>query len=145
MALSRRSPMRRLMNLDRWFDELDPFDRDRNGDTSVTTWTPRVDVYEREDRLVFECEAPGLEKEDLDVSLENNRLTIRGERREEREVESDDRDYLRSERIYGTFQRTFALPDTVERAEIQAEYNDGVLTVSVPVRSEARKKSIEVQ
>lgn len=145
MAISRQSPIRRLMNLDRWFDELSDQEGDGNGEASVTTWTPRVDIYEKGDDLVFEVEAPGLQKDDLDVSVENNRLTIRGQRREEREVEADDRDYLRSERIYGTFQRTFALPDDVKHDDINAEYNDGVLEVSVPVTQAADRKSIPVE
>ena len=145
MVLARRTPLSRLMNLDRWFDEMDPFRRDQNGESSVTTWAPRVDIYEEGENLVFECEAPGVEREDLDVSVENNRLTIRGERREEREVESDDREYLRSERIYGTFQRTFALPENVDHEDIQAEYEDGVLKVSIPAAQHALKQRIEIQ
>lgn len=145
MAIRRRSPLQGLLNPDRWFDEMSPIRREDDGDTDVTSWAPRVDIYEQGDNLVFECEAPGVEKDDLDVSMENNRLTIRGQRREEREVGSEDRDYLRSERIYGTFQRTFSLPENVDREDIHAEYEDGVLKVRVPVAEHALRQQIEIE
>ncbi|MFB6355972.1 MAG: Hsp20/alpha crystallin family protein [bacterium] len=144
MTLARQRPVRLLKDLDRQLNQLFPWEDDDNTETAMTTWSPKVDVYEEDDNLVFELEAPGVDKDDIDVSIEDNRLTIKGERREEKEVGGDERDYYRSERFFGSFQRSFALPDKVDVEDIDARYDNGVLTVSLPKASEARKTTIEI-
>ncbi|MFB6344675.1 MAG: Hsp20/alpha crystallin family protein [bacterium] len=146
MAILRRNPFRKLRDLERQLDDMFRKEEsdDTNGSQAISGWSPRVDVYEEGNDLVFELDAPGLHKDDLDVSIEDNRLTIRGERREEKDVEDEDRNYYRSERIYGQFQRSFALPDKVEASEIDASYDDGVLTVRAPQTAESTSESIQI-
>lgn len=144
MALQRRNPFSALRSFEDRLNKLFPSLEDGGStESAVTSWTPRVDVYEQGNDIVFELEAPGVSKDEIDVSLEDNRLTIRGERREDSSV--DERDYYRSERFYGSFQRSFSLPERVDRNQIQAEFDDGVLTVRLPKAAEARKKSIDIQ
>jgi HSP20 family protein len=149
MAILRRGPFRQIRELERQLDDLvsgESGDRDRNGDsTALTSWSPRVDVYEEGDNLVFELDAPGLNKDDLDVSIEDNRLTVTGERREEKNVEDEDRNYFRSERVYGKFKRSFALPDSIDHEAISANYDNGVLKVTAPQTAESSTKSIQVE
>ncbi len=141
----RRSLLGDLLNLDKQLGNMFPGDFGE-GETSVSDWSPRMDVYERDDELVFECEAPGLDKDDIEVSVDNNRLTIQGERRTEREVEEEERNYFRTERFYGSFQRSFALPENIDQSEITAEFSDGVLNVTLPkAEEEEAQQKIEIQ
>lgn len=146
MAILRRSPFRQLRELERQLDDIfrEGEQEDQNGSQALTGWSPRVDVYEEGDELVFEVDAPGLHKDDLDVSIEDNRLTIGGERREEKDVEDSERNYFRSERVYGQFQRSFALPDNVDAEQISANYENGVLTVRAPRTEESRSQSVQI-
>lgn len=114
-----------------------------NGDGSaLSAWAPAVDVYETENELVIQADLPGATEKDLDVSVENNMLTIGGERRFDQKVREDN--YLRMERFYGSFHRTFSLPSTVDAQAIQAQYTDGVLTVTLPKRAESKPKQVKV-
>ena len=106
-------------------------------------WTPALDIYEDKDKYVAKAELPGMKKEDIDVSLEGNTLTISGERKQEEEKKEGDT--YRSERYFGMFQRTVTLPAAVDANKIQATYKDGVLTVTVPKTEEAKPKQIEVK
>ena len=109
---------------------------------NLTTWAPAVDIYEGENELVVKADLPDVKPEDLDIRVENNILTIRGERKFEQKT--DQKNYLRVERAYGSFARSFALANTVNTDAIKAEYKDGVLTLSVPKREEAKPKQIRV-
>src|SRR5260370_11890297 len=109
---------------------------------NLTTWAPAVDIYEGENELVVKADLPDLKPEDLDIRVENNILTIRGERKFEQKT--DQKNYLRVERAYGWFARSFALASTVNTDAIKAEYKDGVLTLSIPKREEAKPKQIKV-
>lgn len=109
---------------------------------NLTTWAPAVDIYEGEHELVVKADLPDVKAEDLDVRVENNILTIRGERKFERKV--DEKNYLRVERAYGSFSRSFSLANTVNSEAIKADYKDGVLTLSIPKREEAKPKQIKV-
>lgn len=147
MAILRRGPMRTLRQLERQLDDVfsgDGSERDEQSSTALTKWSPRVDVYEEGDELVFELDAPGVNKNDLDVSLEENRLTVSGERREEKNVEDDERTYFRSERVYGQFKRSFALPDAVDTERIEANFSEGVLTVRVPKLEDSPSRKVEI-
>ena len=111
-------------------------------DQNLTTWAPAVDIYEGEHELVVKADLPDIKPEELDVRVENNILTIRGERKFERKV--DEKNYLRVERAYGSFARSFSLANTVNSEAIKADYKDGVLTLSIPKREEAKPKQIKV-
>ena len=104
---------------------------------------PALDVYEDKENFVVKAELPGMKKEDIDVSLHDGTLSISGERKSEEKVEKAE--VYRSERFFGRFQRTVALPSTVDAAKISAQYKDGVLTVTLPKAEEAKPKQIDVQ
>ena len=111
-------------------------------DQNLTTWAPAVDIYEGEHELVVKADLPDIKPEELDIRVENNILTIRGERKFEKKV--DEKNYLRVERAYGSFARSFSLASTVNTEAIKADYQDGVLTLSIPKREEAKPKQIKV-
>ena len=106
-------------------------------------WSPRVDILQADDKIVVKADLPGLSKEDLDISVVDGHLTIKGERKHEDEVKEDD--FHRIERVYGTFERSFELPATVEREKIEATYKEGVLEVTLPIKPEAKPKQIAVK
>jgi HSP20 family protein len=120
----------------------DAFERTAPQDSNLTTWAPAVDIHETEHELVVKADLPGVEAKDLDIRVENNILTIRGERRFEKKVNEDN--YLRVERAYGSFSRSFSLANTVNPDGIKADYQNGVLTLNVPKREEAKPKQIKV-
>jgi HSP20 family protein len=120
----------------------DAFFRGRADDSALTTWAPAVDIYETGDEVVVKADLPDVNEKDLDIRVENNMLTVRGERKFEREVSEDN--YLRVERTYGSFSRSFSLPNTVNTEAIKAEYRNGVLTVRMPKREESKPKQIKV-
>lgn len=106
-------------------------------------WSPAVDVYDKGNEVVIHAEIPGMKKEDIDVRVENNVLTIRGKKERQEEVKEEG--YFRTERAYGTFSRSFSLPTTVDVTKIGAEYRDGVLTLTVPKAEEAKPRQIDVK
>ena len=119
---------------------------------NLTTWAPAVDIFEGEHELVVKADLPDIKPEELDIRVENNILTIRGERKFEKVARSagagekaEDKNYLRVERSYGSFARSFSLANTVNTEAIQADYKDGVLTLSIPKREEAKPKQIKVK
>jgi HSP20 family protein len=111
-------------------------------EASITTWVPAVDIYETEQELVVKADLPDVRPEDLDIRVENNILTIRGDRKFEKKV--DEKNYLREERTYGSFSRSFSLANTVNSEAIKADYKNGVLTLAIPKREEAKPKQIKV-
>lgn len=116
---------------------------DRTGEeSSLTTWAPSVDIYETEHELVVKADLPEVDPKDLDIRVENNILTIRGERKFEKNVSEEN--YLRVERSYGSFARSFTLANTVDSEAIKADYQNGVLKLSIPKREEAKPKQIKV-
>jgi HSP20 family protein len=116
--------------------------RGQGEDSGLTTWSPTVDIYETENELVVKADLPDVAEKEIDVCVENNLLTIRGERKFEKSVSADN--YLRVERSYGAFSRSFSLPNTVNAEAIHAEYKNGVLTVTIPKREESKPRSIKV-
>ncbi len=125
--------------INRLFNET--FDRSSD-EASLTPWAPAVDIYETEQNLVVKADLPDIKPEELDIRVENNILTIRGERKFEKKV--NENNYLRVERSYGSFSRSFSLASTVNTEAIQADYRNGVLTLSIPKREEAKPKQIKV-
>ena len=104
---------------------------------------PRVDIEERADKFAIAVELPGVSKEDVKITLESNILTIKGEKRQEKEQKG--RNYHRLERSYGSFQRSFTLPMTVRNDRIDASFQDGVLSIALPKSEEAKPRTIEVK
>jgi HSP20 family protein len=118
------------------------FTRERAGHADLATWAPAVDIYETENELVVKAELPDLQDKDIDVRITNNTLTIRGERKFEKDVKEEN--YLRIERSYGSFTRSFSLPNTVSPENIRADYRNGVLTLHMAKREESKPKQIKI-
>lgn len=116
--------------------------RDRSGHADLATWAPAVDIYETENELVVKAELPDLQDKDIDVRITNNTLTIRGERKFEKDVKEEN--YLRIERAYGAFMRSFSLPNSVSSENIRADYRNGVLTLHMAKREESKPKQIKI-
>jgi HSP20 family protein len=116
--------------------------RTSHEDSNLTPWAPAVDIYETENELVVKADLPDVNPQDLDIRVENNILTIRGERKFEAKAHEDN--YLRIERAYGSFSRSFSLANSVNSDAIKADYHDGVLTLSLPKREEAKPKQVKV-
>jgi HSP20 family protein len=142
------------------FDRFDPFEelgtlRDRmdrimsriSGETDQelfpSKWAPTADVVETKDAIIVKAELPGLEEKDIAVEIENNVLTLRGERKLEKETE--EKGYRRIERSYGSFSRSFTLPANVDPAKIAAFFNNGLLEVSIPKKEAAKPRAINVE
>ena len=145
MSIVRYDPFRDLRTLQEEVNRLFSTNMTRAfGDEGIGrgAWAPSVDIYENKDQIVLEAELPGMKKEDFDLSIENNVITLRGERRFEKTDESDN--YHRVERSYGQFTRSFTLPQTVSSEGATAEYNNGVLRVTLPKREETKSRRIEV-
>jgi HSP20 family protein len=106
-------------------------------------WAPSVDIYEDQNAIVLEADLPGLKAGDFKLTIENNSLTLSGERRFDREEKGEN--WHRVERSYGSFTRIFTLPSTVKVDEVNAEYKDGVLRVTLPKREEVKARQIQVQ
>jgi HSP20 family protein len=153
MSLIRWNPARELAawpsdlfgiqrEMNRMFDSF--FNRGaQEEDSVITNWTPAVDIAERDDEYLVKVELPGVSKDDVKITLESNILTIRGEKKQEKETKKEN--YHRVERSYGSFQRSFTLPTTVKNEKIDATYKEGVLMVSLPKAEEAKPKQIEVK
>jgi HSP20 family protein len=142
-TLNRWEPFRGATTLQEQVNRLFGNALERAGEESnLTTWAPAVDIYETEHELVVKADLPEVEAKELDIRVENNVLTIRGERRFEKKVNEDN--YLRVERAYGSFSRSFSLANTVNSEAIKADYQNGVLTLTIPKREEAKPKQIKV-
>jgi len=143
-TLSRWDPFRELSRVQEQVNRFleDSYLRRPGESSSLTAWAPEVDIHETPEALVLEADLPGVDEKDLDIRIENNTLTIRGERKFEKKVSEEN--YLRVERTYGSFTRSFSLPHTVNTEQIQANYEKGVLTVRLPKREEAKPKQIKV-
>jgi HSP20 family protein len=150
MAIVRWEPFRDLMTvqdrMNRIFDEAFRGAGRTAGEEDWAlggAWAPAVDIYEHEGNLVLKAELPGIDPKDVDVKVENNVLTLQGERKFESEVKREQ--YHRVERAYGTFSRAFTLPSVVDTEKIKAEFTkDGLLRVTLPKRDEAKPKQISI-
>jgi len=154
MSLIRWNPNR---DLERWPSELFGVQREINklfesffqggnqADEAFASsyWTPAVDIAEQENQYLVKMELPGVAREDVKISLESNILTVRGEKKQEKEEK--DKNFYRVERSYGSFQRSFTLPSSVKSDKIDAVFKDGVLSVALPKSEEAKPKQIEVK
>jgi len=109
----------------------------------AASWVPAVDLAEKDDAYIAKVELPGVSKDDVKITLLDNIITIRGEKKDEKETKESN--YHRVERSYGSFQRSFNLPSAVKGDKVDAQYKDGILTISLPKAEEAKRKQIEVK
>jgi HSP20 family protein len=144
MSITRWDRFRNISSLQDEVNRLfeNSFPGNRGDNSALTTWAPAVDIYETENELVLKADLPDINEKDLDIRVENNMLTVRGERKFEQNVKEDN--YLRIERTYGAFSRSFSLPNTVNPETIGAEYKNGVLTVTLPKREESKPRQVKV-
>jgi HSP20 family protein len=142
-AIARLEPFRGFSTLHDHVNRLlnESF-RNQADESAVTTWAPSVVIYETPNELVVEADLPEVNEKEIDVRIENNLLTIRGERKFEKPLSEEN--YLRVERTYGAFSRSFSLPNTVNPEAIRAEYKNGVLTVNLPKREEFKPRQVKV-
>jgi HSP20 family protein len=149
MSMVRWDPFREFAQLQDHLNRVftDTYGRRATGDDALMTagaWVPPVDIYENGNHeLVLKAELPDMTREDIDITVDNGTLTIRGDKKLSDEVK--DEQFHRIERRYGTFSRSFSLPQTVDIAKVGAEYRNGVLTVRLPLREEARPRQIKVE
>jgi HSP20 family protein len=153
MAIVRWSPTRELAafptdvlsmqrEINRMFDDFFRSDRD-DSSLLAQSWKPAVDIVEEDDAYVAKVELPGVKKDDVKITMQDNVLTIRGEKKSEKKGKEENLHHF--ERYYGAFQRSFSLPTSVKNDKIDAEYKDGVLTIIMPKAEEAKPKQIEVK
>ncbi|MDD5559445.1 Hsp20/alpha crystallin family protein [Candidatus Methylomirabilis sp.] len=147
MAIVRWDPFRDVMTLqermNRLFDHaLSRTRMDDEEGLTASMWSPAVDIFETSDSIVMKAELPGVSRDNIDIQVEDNTLTLKGERKFEREVKEEN--YLRIERSYGAFQRAFNLPTGVQQDKIRAVFKDGVLEVTMPKAEEAKPKQVKI-
>ena len=145
MAIVRVDPFREFAAIQDRMNRLFGNAYLRDEDTSFRgSWIPAVDIFETDTHdLVVRAELPGMTREDIEVSVENSTLVLKGEKKFDSEVKEEN--YRRIERTYGAFQRSFTLPNTVDTTKVSAEYKNGVLTVKLPFREEAKPRSVNVE
>jgi HSP20 family protein len=143
--LTRWDPFREFVTLQDRMNRLvrDSFGAEgREEALTSTTFAPPVDVYEDEHNVTLKIEVPGIDEKDIDVRIENHTLTVHGERKFEKEEKEEN--YRRVERQYGSFTRTFSLPNTIDQESVQADYDKGVLKIKLAKKAEAKPKQIKV-
>lgn len=143
--MTRKTPDRTLRTLQREVDDIfDRFFGRSGGDGSTSAvWAPSTDLVETDDAYRIHLDVPGMSKEDMTINLQNNTLTVSGKRTAEQTHEDDE--YVRVERTFGNFHRTFTLPDAVDAENIEATYDNGVLNISVPKTERSARRQIEIQ
>jgi len=145
MAVVKWDPLRDLLSIhdrmNRLFEQTLYHSRTEGG-ISASTWAPAVDIYETPETIVMKADLPGLTREDIEIEIHDNTLTIKGERRFAKDVQQEN--YLRVERAYGPFERSFTLPTGVRQEEIRASFRDGVLELLLPKAEEAKPKKIAI-
>ncbi|HUF02558.1 MAG TPA: Hsp20/alpha crystallin family protein [Aridibacter sp.] len=145
MSIIKYDPFRELRSLQDEMNRLFMTNVPRSvaqEDLASGGWSPSVDIYESENEIILEAELPGMKREDFEVSIENNVITLKGKREFEKKEEGDN--YHRVERSYGAFTRSFSLPRTVSAENTTADFRNGVLKVSLPKKEEAKARRIEV-
>ncbi len=146
MAVIRWTPFRELSTMQERVNKLfedvmkPPYHSDEG--LGMSAWAPAVDIYETDKEIVMKAELPEMQEKDIDIKVEENILSVSGERRMEKEVKEEN--YHRIERSYGSFHRSFTLPRTVDRENIKASYKDGVLKVVLPKKEETKPKQIKI-
>ncbi|MBM3295042.1 MAG: Hsp20/alpha crystallin family protein [Candidatus Aminicenantes bacterium] len=145
MAIIRWDPFRDMVTLrermNRMFEDVFS-GRTDDKEITASTWAPAVDIYETENDLVLSAEIPGLQEKDVEIKVEDNTLTLKGERRLEKETKEEN--YHRIERSYGSFYRAFTIPNSVDSERIQAEHENGVLRIVMPKRQELKPRTVKI-
>jgi len=146
MTLTRLNPLLNELTttrdrLNRFFGKNETWDTE--GTLTVADWAPSVDILEKENEILIKAELPGVEAKDVAVTVDNNVLTIKGERHLEKDVKKEG--YHRMERAYGSFTRSFSLPNTVDTGKIRAEYKDGLLTLALPKTATSKSRTVEIK
>ncbi|MBU1086803.1 MAG: Hsp20/alpha crystallin family protein [Candidatus Omnitrophica bacterium] len=140
-------PLGELENLHREMNRLFDFSFANNpfGETTLlgSQWSPTIDIHESKDSFLVKADLPGLAKDEIEISVQDNNLIIKGEKKKEHEVKEEN--YYKTERFYGSFYRTIQLPALVDDAKVEAQYKDGVLSLTLPKREDAKPKQIKVQ
>lgn len=145
MYIAKYDPFREIRTLQDEVNRLfsNSFSTPTGRDEAMSgAWLPKVDIFENKENLVLEAELPGMTRDDFELSFENNTLTLKGERKFEKKDEGDN--YHRVERAYGSFTRSFTLPNTVTVDGVTAEFNNGILHVALPKREETKARKIEI-
>jgi HSP20 family protein len=145
MAIVRYNPIRELRAMQDQMNRLLDlaWNREPGEDIREGVWQPPVDIFEDEDNVIIKAELAGMDQKDIDIKIENNTLTLRGERKHDHEVKKEN--YHRVERYYGSFQRSFALPPTIDQEKVHANCEKGVLVITLPKKEETRPKQITVE
>lgn len=146
MAVVKWDPLRDLLSIQDRMNKLfeQTLSRSRAEEAiTPSTWTPAVDVYETPETIVMKADLPGLTREHIEIQLRDKTLTLKGERRFAKEAEEEN--YLRIERAYGAFQRSFTLPATIRQEQIRAVFRDGVLELTLPKAEESKPKQIVIE
>jgi HSP20 family protein len=145
LTRNRNRNLNSLQNeIDRVFDQFfSSGDQDRGGSSTQTVWRPRTDLIETDDSYRLHLDMPGMSRDELNISYKDNELVVSGERTSDRSGE--DEEFVRVERSFGQFRRTFTLPRTVDAEHISATYDNGVLTVTVPKTETVTPRQIEIQ
>jgi HSP20 family protein len=145
MAIIRWDPFRDIVTLrekmNRLFEDAVTA-RGEEKEMISSTWTPSVDIYETENEIVLTAEVPGIDEKDIDIKIENNTLSLQGERKFEKETKEEN--YHRIERSYGSFFRSFTIPHNVDQDKIEAEHESGVLRILMPKKPETKPKKVKV-
>lgn len=146
MTMVRFEPFRELAQMQDRINRIfgDAYTRQHDDDLMQRgEWIPPVDIFENDKQeIVLRAELPGVSKDDIDLRVENNTLTLKGERKREAEVKTEQ--YHRVERSYGTFSRSFSLPARIDSEKVRADFREGVLTITLPVKDEAKPRQISV-
>lgn len=145
MAIVKYNPLRELRGMQEQMNRLLnlSWNQEANGEEMKDViWQPAVDIYETADSLVIKAEIPDVDQKDIDVRIEDNTLILKGERKHESDVKKEN--YHRIERYYGSFQRSFSLPATIEHEKVEAICEKGVLTITLPKKEETKPKQINV-
>ncbi len=145
MAIIRWDPFRDLMTLrekmNRLFEDAGA-GPGQERELISSSWNPAVDIYESENQLVLTAEIPGVDEKDVEIKIEDNTLTIKGERKFEKETKEEN--YHRIERSYGSFYRSFTLPNYIDQDKIHAEHENGVLKITMPKKAELKPKKVKI-
>jgi HSP20 family protein len=145
MAIIRWDPFRDLVTLrekmNRLFEDA-VTGRGEQKDLVTSSWAPAVDIYEDENQLVLTAEVPGIDEKDIEIKLEDNTLSIHGERKMEKETKEEN--YHRIERAYGSFYRSFTLPNYIDQEKIHAEHENGVLKITMSKKAELKPRRVKI-
>lgn len=144
-AIVRYNPFRELRAMQEQMNRLLDlaWNRETGEDIKEGIWQPPVDIYEDEDSVIIKAELPDIDQKDIEVKIEDSTLTLRGERKQDEKLKREN--FHRMERFYGTFQRSFTLPHTIDQEKVKANCANGILTITLPKKEEKKPKMINVE